>query len=174
MRYDEPRLSGCHGPQPGSAMLRCACAVPTAMGCSISAETCSMTEVSRGACTGDSAPCCSDTPCSTSRVAAAAAVHSCDFGTPTAAISQCVPEAAAPPASLGTSDADTVSTVFCRFCSKAQSFGAFAAALARAPRLKPPPLHLHPLCFALGNPCSWSSGAGAGRGPLPRTPCICS
>ena len=73
-----------------------------------------MTEAAAGsgACTGDSALCCADTPCSTSRGAAAAAVHSCDFGTPTSAIAQCVPEAAPP----HTSDDDTVSTVFWRFC----------------------------------------------------------
>jgi hypothetical protein len=59
----------------------------TTKGCSISAETCNMNEVGSGACTGDSGLCCSDTP--SGRGAAAAAVHSCDFGTPTAAVAQC-------------------------------------------------------------------------------------
>jgi len=76
-----------------------------------------MTGAGRGSCTDDSALCCTDTSCSTSRGATAAAVHSCDCVTPTSAISQCVPEAAQLPASLGTIDADTVSTVFWCFYS---------------------------------------------------------
>jgi len=114
----------------GSEMLTLMCAA-TAMGCSISAEACTRTEAGSGACTGDSGLCCFDTP--SSRGAAAAAVHSCDFGTATAAVAKCVPDAAvalcvpdaAPmPAQkfdsghhwCPGSDAETVITVFWRFC----------------------------------------------------------
>jgi hypothetical protein len=71
-------------------------------------------------------------------------------------IAQCVPKEAPPPASPGTSDADTVSTVFWRFyhCG-----GPCTGSKAEA---------------ALGNPCSWSSGAGAGRCSPFLTPCMCS
>ncbi len=123
----------CPFPQIDSPRQR-ACAVPMAMGCSISAEACAMTGAGSGACTGDSALCCADTPCSTSRGAAAAAVRSCDFGTPTSAIAQCVPEEAPPPASPGTSDADTVSTVFWRFCG-----GPCTGSEAKAPASSSPP-----------------------------------
>ena len=88
-----------------------------------------MNEAASGACTGDWALCCSDAPSSSSRGAAAAAVQRCDFGTPAAvAIVRCVPEEAAPPASPGISDADTVSTVFWRFCG-----GPCMGAKAKAP-----------------------------------------
>ena len=93
-----------------------------------------MMEAGSGACTGDSALCCAGTPCSTSRGAAAAAVHSCDFGSPTSAISQCVPEEAPPPASPGISDADTVRTVFWRFCG-----GPCTGSKAEAPTSSSPP-----------------------------------
>jgi hypothetical protein len=75
-----------------------------------------MTEAGNGACTGDSALCYSDIPSCSIRGAAAATVHICDFGTPTAAIALCVPGAETASASPGTSNADTVSTVFWRFC----------------------------------------------------------
>jgi hypothetical protein len=93
-----------------------------------------MTGAGSGACTGASALCCADMPCSISRGAAAAAVHSCDFGSPTSAIAQCVPEEAPPPASPGTSDADTVSTVFWRFCG-----GPCTVSKSEAPTSSSPP-----------------------------------
>ena len=62
-----------------------------------------MAEAGSGARTGGSALCCSDMPSRSSRGAEAAAVHSCDFGTPTVAMARCVPGPETPPASPGTS-----------------------------------------------------------------------
>ena len=72
---------------PGSAMLALRFAATT-MGCSISAEACTITEAGSCACTGDSGL-CSDTPSSRGAAAAAVQSDSCNFGTPTAGVAQC-------------------------------------------------------------------------------------
>jgi hypothetical protein len=98
----------------------------------------------------------------------------------------CVPEEVPPPASPGTSDADTVSTALWRFCGGPCTGSArppallasapFALVLARGSPPRTPCIGSFDAGAGRGSPprtpCIGSFGAGAGRGSAPRTPCI--
>jgi len=165
------------------------------IGCSISAEACARTGAGSGACTGDSALFCADTPCSTSRGAAAAAVHSCYFGSPTSAIHSavCAKRGAAARVSGHQRCRHREHSLLALLSLRRPVHGLQGCSRTRQSlqlvlgrwcwQMLALPHSLHVLLLRCCSqmlappprtPCMCSFRAGAGRCSRPRTPCICS